>query len=115
MAETYIPLTESNKKLILNFIGMCRLNGIELTGEPSMSFKERRENVGKIIFDLFFRKDQTQEPCWSMTVRVDTDIRFHDEIAGKPGEMYCYLDSYKIEQGSLELQPVASKFNVFRF
>jgi len=115
MSKAYIPLTEQNKKIILNFIGMCRLNGIELAGEPSMSFKEDREGIGRVIFDLFFKNDKINAPCWSMTVKVDTNTRFHDNTEAKKGEMYCYLDSYRIEQGSLELNHITSKFNVFAF
>ncbi len=115
MSKAYIPLTESNKKIILNFIGMCRMNGIEAKGEPSMSFKEERENIGKIIFDLFFKNDKINAPCWSLTVKTDTDLRFHDNQPAKKGEIYCYLDSYRIDEGSLELKKITSKFNVFAF
>ena len=43
MGKTYIPITEANKKNILNFIGMCRMNGLEGMAEPSFSFKDNRE------------------------------------------------------------------------
>lgn len=115
MGKTYIPLSEQNKKTILNFIGMCRMSGLEKTGEPSFSFKENREDIGKVIFDLFYSNNGIAESCWSMTVRVDTSVRFHDKEQAKPGETYCYLDSYKIEEDSLELKHKTSKFNVFSF
>ncbi|MBQ9156605.1 MAG: hypothetical protein IJ137_07485 [Eubacterium sp.] len=115
MSKPYIKLTEQNKKIILNFIGMCRMNGIELSGKPSMTFNDVREDIGPVKFDLFFRNDGVTEACWSMTVKADTDVRFHDDIPAKKGDIYCYLDSYRIETGSLELKPVTSKFNVFAF
>lgn len=115
MGKAYITISEENKKCILNFIGMCRMNGIEEKGEPSFSFKDKREGLGTVIFDIFFRNDGIQEACWNMTVRVDTEQRIHDDVKAKPGETYCYLDSYKVAQGSLELQHKASKFNVFAF
>ena len=87
MGKTYIPITEANKKNILNFIGMCRMNGLEGMAEPS----------------------------WNMTVKVDSDVRFHDSAASKAGETYCYLDSYRIEKDSLEFKTKTSKFNVFSF
>ncbi len=37
--KTYIPITEANKKNILNFIGMCRMNGLEGMAEPSFLFQ----------------------------------------------------------------------------
>ena len=45
MGKTYIPITEANKKNILNFIGMCRMNGLEGMAEPSFSFKDNREEI----------------------------------------------------------------------
>ena len=33
-------LSEKNKKVILNFIGMCRMNGLEMAEEPSFTFKK---------------------------------------------------------------------------
>lgn len=39
MGKTYIPITEANKKNILNFIGMCRMNGLEGMAEPSFLSK----------------------------------------------------------------------------
>ena len=38
MGKTYIPITEANKKNILNFIGMCRMNGLEGMAEPSLMY-----------------------------------------------------------------------------
>ena len=55
------------------------------------------------------------EPSWNMTVKVDSDVRFHDSAASKAGETYCYLDSYRIEKDSLEFKTKTSKFNVFSF
>ena len=54
MGKTYIPITEANKKNILNFIGMCRMNGLEGMAEPSFSFKDNREEIGTVIFDVFY-------------------------------------------------------------
>lgn len=115
MGKTYIPISEQSKKFILNFIGMCRMGGLEQTGEPSFTFKEDVENIGTVIFDVFYRNSGITEPCWSMVVKVDTPVRFHDNTPAKPGDTYCYLDSYKIESGSLELKHKTSKFNVFSF
>lgn len=115
MNTPYIKLTEQNKKVILNFIGMCRMNGIEQSGKPSMTFNDVREDIGPVKFDLFFRNDGIDKPCWSMTVKADTDKRFHDNVPAKKGDIYCYLDSYRVEEGSLEIKAVTSKFNVFAF
>lgn len=115
MAKTYIPIGEKNKKFILNFIGMCRMSGIEQGGEPSFTFKDTREGVGTVIFDVFFRNNGIEAASWNMTVKLDTSVRIHDDTPAKPGETYCYLDSYRIDQGSLELKHKTSKFNVFAF
>lgn len=115
MSTTYIPISEKNMKLILNFIGMCRMNGLEEGGEPSFTFKDPREGVGVVMFDLFYRSTSVLEPCWSMTVKVDSQSRFHDDVPEQPGETYCYLDSYKVKKDSLELEHKTSKFNVFSF
>lgn len=98
MGKTYIPITEANKKNILNFIGMCRMNGLEGMAEPSFSFKDNREEIGTVIFDVFYSCRGITEPSWNMTVKVDSDVRFHDSAASKAGETYCYLDSYRIEK-----------------
>ena len=113
MAETYIPIGEKNKKAILNFIGMCRMNGLEENGEPSFTFKDPREGIGVVMFDLFYRSTNVLEPCWSMTVKVDSQKRFHDNEPEEEGATYCYLDSYKIAKDSLDLQHKTSKFIVF--
>ncbi|MCD8019376.1 MAG: hypothetical protein LUF92_07270 [Clostridiales bacterium] len=116
MASTYITITENNKKVINNIIGICRMNGMEKNGaDPSFTFKDVREDIGEVMFDLFYREKGMEQPCWSMTVKVDSSIRFHDDKPTVPGEIYCYLDSYKIEKGSLELKHKTSKFNVFSF
>lgn len=116
MAKTNIPLTENNVKFIKNFIGMCRFNGLEGAATPSFTFKEYRENLGgNVIFDIYYQMNTVTEPCWNMTVKIDTPVRFHDNVSAKPGETYCYLDSYRIDQGSLELVTKTSKFNVFAF
>ena len=112
MGKTYIPITEANKKNILNFIGMCRMNGLEGMAEPSFSFKDIREDIGTVIFDVFYNCRGITEPSWNMTVKVDSDVRFHDSAASKAGETYCYLDSYRIEKDSLEFKTKTSKFNV---
>ena len=78
MGKTYIPITEANKKNILNFIGMCRMNGLEGMAEPSFSFKDIREDIGTVIFDVFYNCRGITEPSWNMTVKVDSDVRFHD-------------------------------------
>ena len=62
MAETYIPIGENNKKAILNFIGMCRMNGLEENGEPSFTFKDPREGIGVVMFDLFYRSTNVLLP-----------------------------------------------------
>lgn len=115
MGKTYIPITEKNKKAILNFIGMCRMSGLEGEGEPSFTFKDPREEIGTVMFDLFYRKNNVVEPCWSMTVKVDSSKRFHDDEPEEPGATYCYLDSYNITKDSLEFKHKTSKFNVFSF
>ena len=91
MGKTYIPITEANKKNILNFIGMCRMNGLEGMAEPSFSFKDNREEIGTVIFDVFYSCRGITEPSWNMTVKVDSDVRFHDSAASKAGETYCYF------------------------
>ncbi len=116
MANTNIPLSENNIKFIKNFIGMCRMNGLEGPATPSFSFKEyRKEYDSNVIFDIYYQQNTITEPCWNMTVKVDTSVRFHDGVEAKPGETYCYLDSYRIDKGSLELITKTSKFNVFSF
>ncbi|MDO4978235.1 MAG: hypothetical protein Q4E53_13365 [Eubacteriales bacterium] len=116
MAKTNIPLSDNNIKFIKNFIGMCRMNGLEGPATPSFTFKEYRENLdGNVIFDIYYQMNTITEPCWNMTVKIDTSVRFHDGVASKPGETYCYLDSYRIDHGSLELITKTSKFNVFAF
>ena len=73
MGKTYIPITEANKKNILNFIGMCRMNGLEGMAEPSFSFKDIREDIGTVIFDVFYNCRGITEPSWNMTVKVDSE------------------------------------------
>lgn len=115
MSDRYIPITDNNLKVIKNFIGLCRMNGLEGPGEPNFTFKENREGIGNIIFDLFFRNNGVSEACWCMTVKTDTPIRFHDNVPAKKGDIHCYLDSYTIAAGSLELTHKTSKFNIFSF
>lgn len=115
MGKTYITLTEANTKAIKNFIGMCRMNGLEGMAEPSFSFKEQREGLGTVSFDIYFRANGIQEACWNMVVKVDTNKRIHDNQPAKSGALYSYLDSYKINQGSLDLIHKTSKFNEFSF
>lgn len=110
-----IPLSEKNIKFIKNFIGMCRMNGLEGPATPSFTFREEREGLGQVIFDIYYQMNTITEPCWNMTVKLDTPVRFHDGVASKPGETYCYLDSYRIDKGSLELITKTSKFNIFAF
>lgn len=112
MGKTYIPITDDNRKCILNFIGMSRVNGLEGASEPSFSFKDNR-GIGQVIFDVFFTYKGVTEPGWNMTVRVDTSVRFHDDVPAKAGDTYCYLDSYRIDAETLAFNTKTSKFNVF--
>lgn len=99
MGKTYIPITEANKKNILNFIGMCRMNGLEGMAEPSFSFKDIREDIGTVIFDVFYNCRGITEPSWNMTVKVDSDVRFHDSAARKqekPTVIQILTESKKI-------------------
>lgn len=115
MAKALIPITEQNEKNIKNFIGMCRLNKLEMSGEPSFTFNDHREGVGVIKFDIYFVNNGIVDPCWNLTVRTDTEIRFHDDVPSKNGEMYCYIDAYRVEQGSLDFIHKDSKFSVFAY
>lgn len=115
MGKMNIPLTEKNIKCIKNFIGLCRMSGLEGPSTPSFTFKDFRDDIGTVIFDIYYQQNTITEPCWNMTVKVDTNVRFHDGVASKPGETYCYLDSYRINHGSLDLESKTSKFNVFSF
>ena len=116
MAKMIIPITEKNAKFIKNFIGMCRMNGLEGAAVPSFTFRDYREELdGDVIFDIYYQQNTITEPCWNMTVKIDTSVRFHDDQPSKAGETYCYLDSYRIEKGSLEFISKTSKFNVFAF
>ena len=115
MGKTYIPITEANKKNILNFIGMCRMNGLEGMAEPSFSFKDIREDIGTVIFDVFYNCRGITEPSWNMTVKVDSDVRFHDSAASKAGETYCYLDSYRIEKIVLNSRQKHQNLTYFLF
>lgn len=115
MSKAIIPLTEANKKAITNFIATCRFNGLENASEPNFTFKEQRDGIGKVIFDLFYRDNGVDTPGWNLTVKTDTDVRFHDDVPAKKGDIYCYLDSYRIEKGSLDLKHKVSKFNIFSF
>lgn len=90
------------------------MNGLEGPEEPSISFKDNRE-IGTVNFDVFYTCKGISEPCWNMTVRVDTPVRFHDKVPAKEGDTYCYLDSYKIDSKTLEFKTKTSKFNVFSF
>jgi len=72
-------------------IGMCRMNGLEGMAEPSFSFKDIREDIGTVIFDVFYNCRGITEPSWNMTVKVDSDVRFHDII-------YMATDNQKLIQ-----------------
>ena len=116
MAKAYIPITESNLKCIKNFIGMCRLNGLEGAAVPTFTFREYREEYDStVIFDVYFEQSPIEEPSWKMTAKVETSTRFHDGQPSKPGESYSYLDKYRIDKGKLDLEVMTSRFNVFSF
>ncbi len=116
MGKTYIPISDNNLKIIKNFIGLCRMNGLEGPAVPTFTFREfRPEYESDVIFDLYFEQSPVEEPCWKMTVKVQTGNRFHDGIASKPGETYSYLDKYRIEKAKLDLDVMSSRFNVFAF
>ena len=91
------------------------MNGLEGGAEPSISFKDIREDIGTVIFDVFYSFKGLKEPGWNMTVKVDTEVRFHDNVPAKAGETYCYLDSYRLDNKTLEMQTKTSKFNIFSF
>ncbi len=115
MGKTYIPIGDENKKAILNFIGMCRMNGLESKGSPSFTFKDPREGIGIVMFDLFYSNSGMEEPCWNLTVKVDSQVRFHDNVPTEEGGTYCYTDSYKIKNDTLDLVHKNSRFNVFSY
>ena len=86
MAKAYIELTEANIKAIKNFIGMCRMNGMENSADPTFTFKDQRD-IGTVSFDL----------------------------KSEPGALNCYRDFYKIKEGSLELELLKANFSVFAY
>lgn len=90
------------------------MNGLE-GGRTIILFQRYQRRHGTVIFDVFYNCRGITEPSWNMTVKVDSDVRFHDSAASKAGETYCYLDSYRIEKDSLEFKTKTSKFNVFSF
>ena len=114
MAKAYIKLTEANLKAIRNFIGMCRMNGMENSADPTFTFKDQRD-IGTVSFDLYFDSKSTSEVAWKMTVKVDTSVRFHDNEKSEPGALNCYRDFYKIKEGSLELELLKANFSVFAY
>ena len=111
MSKAYIPLTEENKKAILNFIGMCRMNGLEGPAGPSFNYKDIREGFGTVSIDLYYDSRGVTEQCWKITVRTDTEERFHDDEPSKKGETYCYRDAYTIDTGSLDIKLKSSNLN----
>ena len=115
MGKTFIKLTEAYKKAILNFIAMCRMNGLEGPAEPSFTHKEEREGLGEIYFDLYYRARGVVTPAFYLTVKVDTKNRFHDDEPAKKGETYSYIDTYMIDPKTLEFVVRNSKFSVFKF
>ena len=115
MAKAYIELTESNLKAIKNFIGMCRMNGMENNADPAFTFKDPREGLGTVSFDLYFDSKSISEVAWKMTVKLDTSVRFHDQEKPEPGAINCYRDFYKIKEGSLDLELLNAKFTVFSY
>ena len=48
MAKAYIELTEANIKAIKNFIGMCRMNGMENSADPTFTFKDQRDTGNQL-------------------------------------------------------------------
>lgn len=116
MAKTFIPIMENDLKCIKNFIGMCRFNGLEGAAIPTFTFREYREEYdSNVIFDIYFEQSPVEEPSWKMTVKVETSNRFHDSVGSKPGESYSYLDKYRIDKDTLDLEVLSSRFNVFSF
>ncbi len=113
MAKPLIPLTEANMKAIKNFIGMCRMNGLEGPAEPSFNFKDSREDIGLVIIDLYFDARGISETLWKITVRADTDVRFHDDVPAEEGQHFNYRDMYHVKTDSLELIHKNSDFKVF--
>ena len=93
---------------------MCRMNGLEGMAEPSFSFKDIREDIGTVIFDVFYNCRGITEPSWNMTVKVDSDVRFHDSAARSRRNLllFRFLQNRK---DSLEFKTKTSKFNVFSF
>ncbi len=115
MAKAYIKITEANEKAIKNFIGMCRMNGLENDADPTFTFKDHREGLGVVSFDLYFDSKSISEVAWKMTVKIDTSVRFHDQEKSEPGALNCYRDFYKIKEGSLDLELLKSNFSVFAY
>ena len=115
MAKEYIPLSEDNIKVIKNFIGMCRMNGLEGSAAPSFNYKDIREGLGTVNLDLYYDFRGITTPCWKMTVKVDTDQRIHDDKPGSEGAQYSYVDTYVVDQGDLEIKYKNSRFNEFSF
>ena len=111
----YIDLSDTNLKVLKNFIGMCRMNGLEGSAVPAFNFKDIRENLGTVSFDIYYDFRGISEPCWKLTVKVDTDQRLHDDKPAHDGDQYSYVDNYVIKAGSLELEYNNSRFNVFSY
>lgn len=115
MGKAYIPLSEANKKAILNFIAMCKMNGLEGEASPTFNFKDIREDLGTVILDLYYDFRGIDVPCWKITIKTDTECRIHDDQPAVEGETYSYVDTYQIAQGSTEFEYQKSRFSVFAF
>jgi len=115
MAKPYIPLSDANTKVIKNFIGMCRMNGLEGPAAPAFNFKENREGVGIVHFDMYYDFNGITEPLWKIIVKVDTDLNLVDGNKLGQGSQGSYLDSYIINAGSLDLEFKNSRFNEFKW
>ena len=111
----YLDLSDTNVKVLKNFIGMCRMNGLEGTAAPAFNSKDIREDLGTVSFDIYYDFRGITEPCWKLTVKVDTDKRLHDDKPAQAGDQYSYVDNYVVQSGSLELEYKNSRFNVFSY
>ena len=115
MSKVYIELSDSNVKAVKNFIGMCRMNGLEGSAAPAFNFKDEREGLGTVSFDLYYDFRSFDNPCWKMTVKVDTEVKLDPKSPGTDGDQYSYLDNYAIKKDSLDLEYKNSRFNVFSY
>ncbi len=113
--KTYIEITDANKKALTNFIGLCRMNGLEGPAEPSFTHKDNRPDLGEVYFDMYYRYHGVEKPAFYLTVKVDTRNRFHDNEPAKKGAMYSYIDTYFVDPDTMEFVVRNSKFTTFNF